>query len=317
MRPDPDLLTNAQGQDYHLHFELEHAPFGIESDTSLFVLSAGHEEALDKLYRALLGRKSFLLVEGEPGTGKTLLLQTLMELAEDHCEFLTIYPEDLDPSENSADRLSALALRAAQNNQMKDGKPMNRELLPDAQAGIDLKNALLRDYIAKARSEKRHPTFVIDEAQRLSDAALETLRCWSNLDSPSGRAVQFILVGQKSLGARLNAPEFLSLKQRIGMRCELPALSLTDTKRYISHRCQLAGATRPLFEESVIIRIYSLSRGYPRMINSIADALLLQAYLRGRGTVTVADVASVSRDLDLTYAPIIRRPRTGKSQPKN
>ena len=312
MRPDPELLSDAQPQDYHLHYALEHAPFGIESDTSLFVLSAGHEEALDKLYRALLARKSFLLITGAPGTGKTLLLQTLMELAAEHCDFLTIFPEDLDPLDKSADRLSALALRAAQKNEMKADKLVNRALVPDAQAGVNVKNALLRDYIAKAQSERRHPTFVIDEAQRLSDAALETLRCWSNLDSPGGRAVQFILAGQKSLGARLNAPELLSVKQRIGMRCELPALSLTDTKRYISHRCQLAGATRTLFEQSIIIRIYSLSRGYPRMINSIADALLLQAYLRGNRTVTVADVASVSRDLDLSYAPIIRRPRAGQ-----
>jgi len=309
MRADPQLLSLAQPQDYHLHFALEHAPFSIESDTSLFVLSAGHEQALDKLYRALLGRKSFLLITGAPGTGKTLLLQTLMDLAAEHCEFLMIHPEDLDPRDTNAEQLSALALAAAQKSQQRTGKNLLQGDLSIETAGSNSeKNAKLRDYIRKARADRRHPTIVIDEAQRLSNSALETLRCWSNLDSHEGRAVQFILAGQRSLSARLNTPALANLKQRVGMRCELPALSLAETQRYIAHRCLLAGSNQELFERPVIIRIYSLSRGYPRLINSIADALLLQAYLRGGRTVTLADVVRVSRDLDLSYAPIVPRP---------
>lgn len=310
MRADPELLSQAKPQDYHLHYGLGHAPFSIESDTSLFVLSSGHEQALDKLYRALLGRKSFLLITGAPGTGKTLLLQTLMTLAAEHCEFLVIHPEDVQPTDPNAAQLSELALAAAQKNQQKTGKNLIQGdlTLEVAPANSD-KNAKFRDYVRKARSDRRHPTIVVDEAQRLSNTALETLRCWSNLDSQEGRAVQFILVGQRSLSARLNTPSLANLKQRIDMRCELPALSLAATQRYITHRCLLAGADQPIFGQAVIIRIYSLSRGYPRLINNIADALLLEAYLRGGRTITMADVVRVSQELDLSYAPIVPRPK--------
>jgi len=309
MRADPELLSQAKPQDYHLHYGLDYAPFSIESDTSLFVLSTGHEQALDKLYRALLGRKSFLLITGAPGTGKTLMLQTLMGLAAEHCEFLVIHPEDLNPNDPNAEQLSTLALAAARKNAQKSGKSLiPQDLSTEANTSNSEKNALFRDYIREASTDKRHPTIVIDEAQRLSNNALETLRCWSNLDSHDGRAVQFILAGQRSLGARLNTPSLANLKQRIGTRCELPALSLAATQRYITHRCLLAGSDQPIFGQAVIIRIYSLSRGYPRLINLISDALLLQAYLRGGREITLADLVRVSDDMDLSYAPIVPRP---------
>lgn len=304
MRPDPELITNAPPQDYHLHYALEHAPFSIQSDTSLFVLSEGHERALDKLYRALIGRKSLMLITGAPGTGKTLLLQTLMELAEDHCEFLVVHSEDLDACDLAASeprdksRLSSLILAATPKGQA-DGR---------TESSTTTVNEQLRDYIRKSRTSQRRPTVVIDEAQRLSDAALETLRCWSNLDNQAGTALQFILAGHNSLGDRLNSEPLTNLKQRIGMRCELPTLSLGDTQRYIAHRCLLAGATRPLFERAVIIRIYSLTGGCPRLINTVADALLLEAFLAGRRSVELQDVARVSEDLNLRYAPIVQRP---------
>lgn len=303
MREDPQLISEAQPQDYHRHYGLTHAPFSIESDTSLFVLSAGHETALDKLYRALLDRKSFLLITGAAGTGKTLLLQTLIRLTAEQCNFVQIHPEDLGDEDRGSDQLSTLLLSAA-------GVPSptpNRELARRAD-----KNAQLREYLEKQKSSKEGKRLVvaIDEAQLLSDRQLESLRCWSNLDNHAGRTLHFVLAGHKSLGRRLNCPQLANLKQRIGMRCELPPLDLLDTQRYIAHRALLAGASEPLFEHSVIIRIYSLTRGLPRMINTVADALLLQAYLRGSRAVTLADVAQVVKDLDLRYAPIINRPDT-------
>jgi len=312
MRADPELLSEAKPQDYHLHHGLAHAPFSIESDTSLFVLSAAHEQALDKFYRALLGRKSFLLITGAPGTGKTLMLQTLMDLAAEHCDFLVIHPEDLSPDDSNAEQLSDLALASAHRNQIDQQKTkknlVQRDLKADAATSNSEKNAKFRDYVRAARSDRRHPTIVIDEAQKLSNSALETLRCWSNLDSREGRAVQFVLAGQRSLSARLNTPSLANLKQRIGVRCELPPLSLAATRRYITHRCLLAGSDQPIFDRAVIIRIYSLSKGYPRLINSIADALLLQAYLRGSRDITMTDIVRVSQDLELSYAPIVPRP---------
>ena len=324
MQADSELITDAKAQDYHLHFDLENAPFSIESDNSLFVLSEGHERAIDKLYRALLGRKSMMLITGKPGTGKTLLLNTLMELAQEQCEFLQIHPEDLEGESaqqaQSPGRLSALVLAAAavardQEPLQKPQQKPQKDALSEASPHPSESCALLRNYIEQSRDNHRRPTIVIDEAQLLTNSALETLRCWSNMDDHKGRALQIVLAGHASLGDRLNTKALASLKQRIGMRCNLPALSLSETQRYIEHRCSLAGAARSLFERAIVIRIYSLTSGYPRLINTVADALLLQAFLRGGDSVSLSDVAHVSRDLDLRYAPIIRRPEPVTARP--
>jgi len=125
-------------------------------------------------------------------------------------------------------------------------------------------------------------------------AQLDELRHWSNLDDHNGALLQFLLAGHPSLAERLNRHKHANLKQRIGCRFNLPALTLDETQRYIAHRCQLAGAARLLFERA--------------LINTVADALLLQAFLRGGRSVEIEDVRMVSRDLDLSYAPIIKRP---------
>lgn len=292
MRSDPELLAMARPQDYHLHYALEHAPFSIESDTSLFVLSASHEEALDKLYRGLRARKSFMLITGAPGTGKTLLLQTLQELAIGRMKYLHMHPQDLQPDA----RLSTLMLHAAGVNPNANGRNQTDH------------NAELRRYLENASTERRQVVVIIDDAHGLSDAQLHELRQWSNLDNHNGTQLQFLLAGHTCLGERLNRPDMANLKQRIGTRFKLPPLNLIETQRYITHRCLLAGAAKSLFDHAVVIRIYSLSRGLPRLINTVADALLLQAYLRGNRTVELEDVRLVSRDLELNYAPIIERP---------
>lgn len=293
MQSDPELITSATPQDYHLHYALEHAPFSIESDTALFVLSAGHEEALDKLYRGLQARKSFMLVTGAPGTGKTLLLQTLQTLGADRFDYLQLYPQDLHETS-----LSAQLLEAAGSDLQSNDVPANR-----------LENNLaLRNYLQKARTDGRRMVVVVDDAQELTDTQLDELRQWSNLDDHNGSVLQFLLAGHLSLAERLNRPQLANLKQRIGCRFKLPALTLNETQRYIAHRCLLAGASRLLFDRAIVIRLYSLTRGLPRLINTVADALLLQAFLRGSRSVEVEDVRLVSRDLDLSYAPIIKRP---------
>ena len=295
MRSDPELISYAPAQDYHRHFGLQQAPFGIESDSSLFVLSAAHEEALDKLYRGALARHSFVLVTGAPGTGKTLLLQTLQELIRNkqtRCvslQTLDIVATD-DPANIGAALLDALGLAR--------GRSTPAEC-----------NAQLRDHLKTTRQEGKRLAVMLDDAHELSVLQLNELRCWANLDDHHGRMLQFILAGHSGLGDCLNHPKLTNLKQRIGARFKLPPLSLSDTQRYIAHRCVLAGASRLLFERGAVIRIYSLSRGLPRLINTLADALLLQAYLRNSRSVEVRDVAPVSRDLDLHYAPIVQRPR--------
>jgi len=294
MRANPELITNAAPQDYHLHYALEHAPFGIESDTALFVLSAGHEEALDKLYRGLLARKSLLLVTGAPGTGKTLLLQTLQTLGAERFDYLHLHPHDRHKTP-----LSNLLLRAAEAT--GDGAEAGERNRLQA-------NSELRNYLQKGRTDGRRMVVVIDDAQELTDAQLDELRHWSNLNDHNGIMLQFLLAGHQSLTDRLNRHRHTNLKHRIGCRFNMPALTLNETQRYIAHRCRLAGASRLLFERAVVIRIYSLTRGLPRLINTVADALLLQAFLRGGRSVEVEDVRLVSRDLDLSYSPIIKRP---------
>lgn len=294
MRAEPELITSTRPQDYHLHYGLKHAPFGRQTDAALFVLSAAHEEALDKLYRGLVAGKSITLVTGAPGTGKSLLLQTLQTLFAERFDCFHVHTTDLQPAPAKPDVLmSTLLLRAAGVKGRVQGSD----------------NAELRNYLTKARTDGRRMVVIIDDAHELTDTQLEELRHWSNLNDHTGTSLQFMLAGQDRLSERLNRPTLLNLKQRIGSRARLPALTLNETQHYLAHRCRLAGAPRTLFSQTMVIRIYSLTRGLPRLINTVADALLLQAYLRGSRSVGLEDVRLVSRDFDLDYAPIIPRPK--------
>ncbi len=120
---------------------------------------------------------------------------------------------------------------------------------------------------------------IIDEAQSLPPALLEEVRLLTNLETPKSKLLQVILVGQPELDTVLNSHQFRQLKQRVSLRYHLFPLDEEDTKKYVEKRLISAGAIDPhIFTAKAIEKIYSYSRGIPRLINIISDNALLAGY---------------------------------------
>jgi general secretion pathway protein A len=160
---------------------------------------------------------------------------------------------------------------------------------------------------------------VSDEAQSLPDDLLEEVRLLANLETETEKLLRVVLAGQPALGDRLNEPRFRHLKQRIGLRCVLPALDLQETAIYIAYRISLAGGDPArVFSRGAVMAIYEQSRGIPRTINVICENALLTGFAADERPIGPAIVMEVCRDFDLLSLPNIPAdapPRVAERQP--
>ena len=141
---------------------------------------------------------------------------------------------------------------------------------------------------------------MVDEAQCLSLELLEEVRLLGNMEIPGQKLLNVVLLGQTELGARLEQPEWRQLKQRVSLRCELTALSLSDTARYIAGRLRIAGGSAAdIFTREAVIAIHEATGGVPRTINVLCDNTLISAYADQVTPVTASIVEEVSHDFRL------------------
>ena len=266
--------------DYHEFHGFKRPPFELTPDPGLLVLGSAHEEALDKLYRGILSGRGFLVLSGEVGTGKTLLLHTLMGLLDDSYQIAYIFHAQLGAEDLLELILAEFGISVA-------GSPTQASRL-----------RLMSDFLISARRAGRKPLLIIDEAQNLKRDTLESLRLISNLETPEGKLIQFLLAGQPELTALLASPELRQLRQRIGVRQSLDGLSLVESWNYIRERCRMAGAERCPFNRDVVLRIFALTKGTPRLINSVCDALLMDTFLQGDTEITVEHLQQVRQAYD-------------------
>jgi type II secretory pathway predicted ATPase ExeA len=269
---------------YKAYFHLTRNPFDLTPDPNCFVPTPRHNEALAALYYGVRRHKGFVVVTGEVGTGKTLLLRCLLRLLENSKDiaYAYLFNSRLDPTDFLQYVVSDFGIPATGKNKV--------DLL------LDLSKFLV------ARGLKRLTTvLIVDEAHDLSADTLEELRLLSNLETTEDKLLQIVLVGQPELDKKLDSNELRQLKQRIALRAHLGALSEQQTKEYIEQRLHIAGAdpnAPPLFAPQAITAVYNFSRGFPRLINTICENSLISAYGKQSSTVTpriVEDVASEFR----------------------
>lgn len=274
---------------YNSLFGLTRNPFDLTPDPACFISTAAHDEALAALYYGVRQHKGFIVVTGEVGTGKTLLLRCLLQLLE-----------------QSAD----IAYSYVFNSHM-DTDDFLRYLISDY--GIDTtgksKSDLLLTFTAflAARGAKGLTTvLIVDEAHDLSGAVLEEIRLLSNIETTKDKLLQILLVGQPELETKLDSMSLRQLKQRIALRARLAELNLTETKNYIAQRLMKAGAgpdCEPIFPVETIETIYRYSHGLPRLINTLCENGMISAYARHLPAVTPEMIHTVARDFRLTTHP--------------
>jgi general secretion pathway protein A len=271
---------------YRKFYGLMRNPFEVTPDPFFFVPTERHNEALAILTYGVLRRKGFVVVTGEVGTGKTLLVRCLLDaLTRKQIAFAFTYNPMLSVPDFLTHVLSDLGLPSTARTK---GETLT----------------LLNSYLM-ARSRRGATTaLIVDEAQLLSWELLEEIRLLTNLETSQHKLLQIVLVGQPELDRRLDSQELRQLKQRIGLRCHLEPLGLEELRSYIHRRLELAGANSHrtiIFADGTIDAIHRFSRGIPRLANTLCENSLVAGYGQQAKNITPEIVQEVAADLRLTH----------------
>lgn len=272
---------------YTRFFGLRERPFELTPDPRYLYLSTRHREAISNLKYGLLSAKSVTLLLGEAGTGKTTVLNAVLE-SPDCRQLRTVSIKN--PALTREEFVEMLA---------------NRFELP-RESGRS-KAALLAtlDRVLPARRAAGVITaLVIDEAQALGAELLEEVRLLANFETPTEKLLPVVLAGQSELGERLEEPSLRQLKQRVALRCEIVPFSLSDTAAYIASRIAAAGGVPgKLFTREAVTVIHEYSGGIPRTINVICDNALVTAMALSRQPIDQRTVLEVCSDFWLHRTP--------------
>jgi general secretion pathway protein A len=268
---------------YKTFFNLARNPFDLTPDPTCFVPTKRHNEALAALYYGVRRHKGFVVVTGEIGTGKTLLLRCLLGLLNGSKEiaYAYLFNSRLSPTEFLQYILSDFGIPASGKNKC--------ELLID-----------LGKFLISRSSKKLTTVLIVDEAHHLSTDLLEEVRLLSNLETTEDKLLQIVLVGQPELDEKLDSFELRQLKQRIALRSSLGPLDADETREYIEQRLHIAGRDsypNPIFPAQTIAAIFRHSRGFPRLINTICENSLITAYARHLSSVTPDIIEDVAKEL--------------------
>lgn len=268
---------------YKSFYNLKLNPFEITPDPSFLFSTPRHNEALASLYYGVRARKGFVVLTGEVGTGKTLLVRCVLELLRrTGVAFAYVFNPSLSP-------LEFIRYIAGDFGLPVTGKAKDEIVLS------------LSSFLVERHQKKLSTLLVVDEAHHLAPELLEEVRLLTNLETTQQKLLQIVLAGQPELDEMLDSYELRQLKQRVALRCHLEPLNLEETSGYIQRRLEIAGAPAgiKLFSEPATSAVYRHSKGFPRMINTICENALLSGYARRLPVIPVEVVEEIATDLRL------------------
>ncbi|MDR7134738.1 general secretion pathway protein A [Lysobacter niastensis] len=266
---------------YLEHYGLQQPPFSITPDPRFVFLSERHRDALAHLLFGIGqgGGGGFVQLTGEVGTGKTTLCRLLMEQVPENTRVALVLNPRLSPVELLETICEELHLDL-------DGARGSVKAL------VDRLNAYLLDAYAQGLCV----VLIIDEAQNLSVEALEQVRLLTNLETPTQKLLQILLLGQPELREMLAREDMRQLAQRITARYHLTPLDAAETGEYLRHRYRVAGGQRFPFSSAAVRRIHAHSGGVPRLVNVIAERALLAGYAHDETSIDARWVDRAARE---------------------
>jgi general secretion pathway protein A len=284
---------------YKRFYNLQRNPFEITPDPTFLFATKRHNEALASLYYGVRRHKGFVVMTGEVGTGKTLLIRCLLQLlSRSNVNYAYVFNSRLAPTE-------FLQYIAGDFRLPTSGRTKS-ELLLD-----------LSSFVISRYQKGLTTVLVVDEAHHLAAEVLEEIRLLTNLETPQEKLLQILLVGQPELDDKLDSTDLRQLKQRVALRSQLTPLDLDETNGYIYRRLQLAGGSNPeaLFPLETVLEIYRHSRGIPRLINTLCENALIHGYARQASKVTPEMIEEIALDFRLNVTHSAPLPRTASGEP--
>lgn len=273
---------------YKKYYGLSRNPFEISPDPYFFYPTPRHNEALASLTYGVYRRKGFVVVTGEVGTGKTLLVRFLLEaLNRNHIASAFVYNPRLSVLDFLAHILTDLRITMAGRTKSEMLSRLNNYLVARARTGGTT-------------------ALIVDEAQLLSWELLEEIRLLTNLETSQHKLLQIVLVGQPELDEKLDSQQLRQLKQRVAFRCTLAPLGLDELRGYIHRRLVLAGAnshSSTIFPDATIRVIHKHSRGIPRLANTLCENSLVSGFSRQTKEITPEIVEEIAESFRLDVTP--------------
>lgn len=265
---------------YESFFGLSEPAFALAPDPRSLWQSESHEEGLATLLYGISRRKGFLLLTGDVGVGKTTLLRAALEsLPREVDVALVLNTLNLEPDDLLEVVIREFAIPGPHHSRVE-------------------RLYAIADFLVESARQGRDCVLVVDEAHNLEPETLEQIRLLSNYESLGEKLLQIVLCGQSELRQILELPKLRPLRQRIALEHHLRPLAKKDAHPYLSHRLAMSGARfDDVFKPGVELLLHSAARGYPRVLNLLADRLLLAAYAKKVRPVPVEFASDLLRKL--------------------
>jgi len=263
---------------YKNYYGFSSPPFDLTPNPEVVFMSDTHQEAMAILRYGVVGKKGFLVLTGDVGTGKTTLLQSLVHSLDMEVHLCLINNPTLTRDEFFSFVARSYDLPWEQNK-----------------AFFLIEFA---EFLQKCRQNNERVLLIIDEAHAMDEDLLEEVRLLSNQDKMGQDVLSIFLVGQPELNPLMGSDRLLALRQRVGIRFHLEPFSLEETRQYILYRLRQAGATHfNIFSDDAISDIYQVSKGTPRLINIICDHALLTGFSQSEPVINGTIIKECVKEL--------------------
>ncbi len=271
---------------YESYFKLSGKPFQLNPDPSFYYGSRGHKRAFAYLEYGMYQSEGFIVITGEIGAGKTTIVRSLLE--------------QLDPAKVVAAQLVSTQL---------DAEDVLRSVavafgLPVKSVDKAMLLASLEAFLCQCAVDKKRALLVVDEAQNLTERAVEELRMLSNFQLGDQALLQSFLIGQPELRDMMRSPQMQQLRQRVIASYHLGPLDKAEARAYVEHRLHHVGwKDDPHIDPECFDLIHTLTGGIPRRINALCNRLLLAAFLVEKHVIVPNDVHAIAREIQDELGP--------------
>jgi len=276
---------------YEAYFGLNENPFSINTDPRYLYFTPRTEEALNSLTQGIEARKGFILLTGEVGTGKTTLLNKLLDsLHRQHAATAFVFNPRMTASQLFDYMIADFGIVCKSRARSHVLLRLNQWLLDRYQNG-------------------EQTVLVVDEAQVVSRQTLEEIRLLTNLETSTQKLLQIVLAGQPEIEHKLNQRDLRQLRQRIAVRAKTLPLSPDETRGYILERLRIAGSDgQEVFSPLAIEAIHRHARGVPRVTNLISEQALVRAFFNRLKPIPAEIIDEVAREFALDEAESFEQP---------